>query len=260
MSDAAAAPTPPRLYVATPCYGCVMGTPFLLSILRLQSECAARGIQCTFDFLGHESLVPRARCILAARCLKTCATHLLFIDADISFEPQAVLRLLQHDKDIVTCVYPRKSINWDAVQQRVRAGKGEPLHMAGLEYNLNITEPTADVEDGLVKVLDAATGFMLIRRGVLEKMNEVYHDELHCVNDLPGDRNDPMYPREYVALFQCMIDPHTRRLLSEDYSVCRRAQEAGFEVWCDIASPLCHTGMHVFEGDVRQRFTLTYAA
>ena len=74
----------------------------------------------------------------------------------------------------------------------------------------------------------------------------------------PGDRNDPMYPVEYTALFDCMIDPKTRRSLSEDYAFVRRAQAMGFELWSDLASPLSHTGNYTFEGDIRQRFKLVY--
>ena len=65
---------------------------------------------------------------------------------------------------------------------------------------------------------------------------------------------------EYVALFDCMIDKDTKRYLSEDYSFVRRAQQLGHEIWADIASPLCHVGNYMFEGDLRQRFSMVYAS
>lgn len=254
-----AEPAPTKLYVATPCYGCMMTDTFFLSLSQLQTECHKRGIECFVDFVGNESLVQRARNILAARFLNSSSTHLLFIDADIGFHPDTVFRLLEADKDIVSAIYPKKSWDWEAVRDKLAKGvTQEPVHMLGLDYNMNLAGPTARVENGFVQVLDAATGFMLVRRAALEAMAAKYADTLTCVNDLPGDRDSPGYIKEYVALFDCMIDPDTRRYLSEDYAMNRRAQAMGLETWADLASPLCHVGTHFYEGDLRQRFNLVY--
>lgn len=267
-SPVAAAASPPakrktRLYVATPCYGCMMTTTYLLSLLELQAECVKRGIECFIDFIGNESLVQRARNVFVGRFLKGTSSHLLFIDADIGFRPDAVFRLLDAGKDIATVVYPKKSYDWDAVATKLADPPAtthrEPVHMLGLDYNINLVGQSAQVENGFVRVLDAATGFMLITRETLERMADRYRDELTCVNDLPGNRDDPGYVTEYVAVFDCMIDPETRRYLSEDYSFNRRAQAMGIETWVDLASPLCHVGNYVFEGDLRQRFSMVYA-
>jgi hypothetical protein len=252
------------LYVATPCFGCMVSNPYLVSLMQLQSECSRRSIACHVDMIGNESLVERARNILTARFLKSGASHLLFIDADIAFQPDTVFELLDVDKDIVTAVYPKKSFNWDAIKEKVEQARSlppesrEPLPGMGLDYNINIDGATAKVENGFIKVLDSATGFMMIKRDVLLRMNEKYADTLTCVNDLPGDRDDPMYCKEYVALFDCMIDKVTRRYLSEDYSFCRRAQDIGIEIWASVTRPLCHIGNHIFEGDLRQRFSMVY--
>ena len=244
----------PCLFVATPCYGCVLSTAFLLSLLELEAACKERGVGLALELVGNESLVQRARNLLAAKFLKhPRATHLLFIDADIGFSPEAVFRLLDSGKDIVCGTYPRKSFDWEAVDHKLKRTSDEPVHMMGLDYNLNLDARSTEVRDGFVPVLDAATGFMLITRNVLERMTERYAEELRCVNDLPGDRASPGYVAEYVALFDCMIDPQTRRYLSEDYSFNRRAQAMGIETWADLASPLCHVGNYTYEGDVRRR-------
>lgn len=250
-----------RLYVATPCYGCMMSTKFVMSLVALQGACARRGIQCGVDLMGNESLVPRARNILTGRFRTTDSTHLLFIDADIAFAPEAVMRLLDFDKDIVTGVYPRKSYDWGAISRKLGEKGGAALEhvgMMGLDYNINIQQETVSAENGFVKVLDSATGFMMIKRGVIESMAQKYADSLTCVNDLPGAKDDPTYVHEYVALFDCMIDPDTRRYLSEDFAFVRRAQAVGYDVWADLASPLCHIGTYFYNGDIRQRFRMTY--
>lgn len=251
----------PRLYIATPCFGCMMTTPYMLSVLQLRDECDRRGMECLVDFIGNESLVQRARNIFAARFLRSNATHLLFIDADIGFRPEAVFRLLEANKEIAAAVYPKKAFNWDAVEHKLRdAGpQPEPPHMMGLDYNINIEGSAATVQNGFCKVLDAATGFMLLRRDAVQRLADAYRDTLACVNDLPGDRDSPSYVTEYVAIFDCMIDPSTRRYLSEDYSLNRRAQAVGIETWVDLSTALCHVGNYVYEGDLRQRFTMAYS-
>lgn len=246
---------PIKLYVATPCFGCQMSMVYLASLITLHGALARHGVQVSVDFLGNESLVERARNILVARFLASDATHLLFIDADIGFRPETVLRLLAADKDVTTAVYSKKSFDWDQVQAKLKVGAEEPVHQMGLDFNINIASAKEAVQpDGMIRVLDSATGFMLIKRRVLERMAEHYKDELRCVNDIMGQ---PI--KEYVALFACMIDPDTRRFLSEDYSFCRRYQQLGGEIWADMHSPLAHIGSHVYSGDIRERMTVSVA-
>lgn len=249
----------PKLFIATPCFGCQVSAPYLLSLMQLQALLSREGIDCVSDFVGNESLITRARCVLAAKFLKSDCTHLLFIDADIAFAAESIVQLLGGDKDIMTAIYPKKSFDWDIVAKKVvDAECKEPVEMMGLDYNINLYGDTAKVENGLVEVLDAATGMMLVKRQVLEAMAKHYEKELSCVNDLPGDRNDPGYPKTYVALFDCMIDPVTRRYLSEDYAFSRRAQALGYKVFADLRIALSHVGNYTFRGDLSERMRVTF--
>jgi hypothetical protein len=231
---------------------------YATSLLQLQALCIQRGIEISIDLLGNESLVQRGRNILQARFLKSRATHLLFIDADIAFSASAVVdRLLPADKDIITGVYAKKSIDWNKVKDAVAAKEtqaDEPIESVGLDYNMNISPGENPVVDGTCEVLDSATGFFLVKRHVLEEMWKAYADELWCKNDIQGGTGVD----SYIAVFDCMIDPDSRRYLSEDYAFCRRWQQLGGRVHADISFPLSHIGGHAFVGDVRQRFSWTY--
>ena len=95
--------TPKSLYLGLPCYACMLNNTFMASLIALQALCAQNGIQIYMDFVGNESLIPRARNILIQRFLQTKGfTHFLFIDSDIGFNPESVLRLLKFNKNIVT--------------------------------------------------------------------------------------------------------------------------------------------------------------
>jgi hypothetical protein len=241
-----------HIYLAVPCYNCRMRHEFVTSLMQLQALAIKFGIQLSVEFMGNESLIQRGRSILAGRFLTTPATHLLFIDADIAFNPATVFRLALRDKGIAAAVYPKKNINWSLVRDKQSKGVDEDIRSAGVDFNINVAGETK-IEDGFIRVLDAATGFFMIRRDALEKLNAHYGDELRCENDIPGSKETVP---EYVALFDCFVDPSTRRYLSEDYALCRRAQAIGIEIWADVASPLTHVGMMSFEGHIAQRFEI----
>ena len=122
----------------------------------------------------------------------------------------------------------------------------------GLDFNINIVE-NATVENGFIKVLDSATGMMLIKKEVILAMENHYRESLFDVNDIMGDHHRV---KDYVAIFDCMIDPVTKRYLSEDYAFCRRWQQLGGSIWVDISTPLCHVGNASFDGDIRQRMVM----
>jgi hypothetical protein len=263
-------PTPRKvgLYVAAPCFGCVLNNHFVQSLLSLQVSCMREGVDCFVDMIGNESLVQRARNILTARFLKSKHTHLVFIDSDIGFDPDSVLKLVKFTEDrraagedtIATAIYPKKMVNWDAVAAKTRAGDPEPLYQAGLDFNINVVAGAGQPLGTFVEVLDAATGFMCAPREVLERMAVYFASTLSCVNDISmGPPDDPRYVGEYVAVFDCMIDPVTRRYLSEDYAFCRRWQQMGGKIYADVSVPLVHVGNHVYEGDIRRRLRVVYA-
>jgi hypothetical protein len=234
-----------------------MSASFVACLLQLQGECMRRGISMACQLLGNESLVQRARNILIEQFHQSEAEFLLFLDADLAFSPSQIIdRLLpfarKHPEAVVTGVYPKKMYDWS----RVNKTSKEPLHSQTVDFNINIIDKDAKIEDGFVKVLDSATGCMMIPRGVVTKMKEHFHDELNCVNDI----NPGKHPvKEYVAIMDTMIDSVSKRYLSEDYAFCRRFQQLGGEIFVDIASGMCHIGTHSYEGDIRERFMVSMA-
>ena len=208
---------------------------------------------------ANESLVSRARCHMVAYMMANpAATHLMFIDADINFDCVDILHMLQHDKDIIVGAYPKKDLNWNMIKNGVKLDNDvtlEQMKGLGANYALNFdwnfnseNKRSLKLEKGLIKLKDAATGFMLIKREVIMKMIESY-PELYFNNDLDLS---PEFEKWTYLLFDCMHEPETKRYLSEDYAFCRRWQALGGEVWLDPLVSLDHVGHYTFHGNIGQ--------
>jgi len=240
------------LFVSTPCYGGICLQAYAESMLRLQRTCAANGIQMMLDTTENESLVHRARNLAVARFYQKCtqATHFLFIDADIHFDPESVIRLIKADHDVSVACYPKKCVMWDQAEAHVKSGdSGKDLARVASSLVMNFKYGNTPIREGFAEVLDGPTGFMLIKRDVFTKMH-AHYPELKCVNDHQNKDLD-----EYIAVFDCMIDPVSRRYLSEDYAFCRRWQQMGGQIFADVMTTLGHVGNIRFFGKLEDRLT-----
>jgi hypothetical protein len=177
-------------------------------------------------------------------------THLFWIDADIGFSAQAAFRLLLSGYDIAAGVYPLKRENWPA--EGVPAGTTQQQFEATFtRYTVNAkaSELTSQVElevqpDGFMKMTEAPTGFMVIKRAVFERLMASYPD-LNYVPDSIGEADQGLHYR----FFDVMVDPETRRYLSEDYGFCRLWSGLGESIYIDANSNLSHQGAKMYRGD-----------
>ena len=237
-----------KLFLSTPCYGGQCLEKYATSVIKLQIELIKEGIQLMLDTTENESLVHRARNVAVGRFLqKTDADVFMFIDADVEFTADAVVRLVKSPHDVSVAVYPKKVVMWDQVKKAVEQGDERNMAMLSSSLVANIGAHKRTVEDGFVELLDGPTGFMAIKRGAFEKLEEKF-PELNCKNDHQNRDFD-----EYCAVFDCMIDPESRRYLSEDYAFCRRWQQCGGRIFADINTTLGHVGNLPFSGCLNDR-------
>ena len=237
-----------KLFLSTPCYGGQCLEKYATSVIKLQIELIKEGIQLMLDTTENESLVHRARNVAVGRFLqKTDADVFMFIDADVEFTADAVVRLVKSPHDVSVAVYPKKVVMWDQVRKAVEQGDERNMAMLSSSLVANIGAAKRTVEDGFVELLDGPTGFMAIKRGAFEKLEEKF-PELNCKNDHQNRDFD-----EYCAVFDCMIDPESRRYLSEDYAFCRRWQQCDGKIYADINTTLGHVGNLPFSGCLNDR-------
>ena len=161
-----------HLVVATPCFGGQVSTLYVNSIFALQRAVRSlSNVRLKIELRDGDALITRARANLMTSFLDDpTATHLLFIDADIGFTPDQVFRLIESAADVVAGVYPIKRVNWEKAQRAFAAGRPN-VPAASLDYVLEINDPDhVAVVNGFTRVRYAGTGFLMIRRGALEKM------------------------------------------------------------------------------------------
>lgn len=197
----------------TPCYGGMVTAAHFNSCLKLKAELMTTGLDHGWLVGTNESLVTRARNEMTLGFLKSEFSHQMWLDADIEFTPDDVAKVWNMDADIGVGVYAMKRPD----KQWFAAWKDGAL------------VKDLDQYDGPIDVDYAGTGFMLIKREVIEtlaKTAETYEG--------PDGRVPALY----------MTPIHNDGFESEDYHFCRKAREAGFKVMMDPSVRLGHYGQY----------------
>ena len=252
-----------RLYLGMPMYGGMLSENTMHGVLGLQAWSMNEGVGLKVQTMGNESLITRARNTIVSMFLDDkdyIGTHLLFIDADIGFVPQNIERLIRADKDIVCGIYPRKCIHWDKIRGVLKENpnvSNEELEYRSLGYNLNFKDPyNIKIQEGLCEVLEAATGMMLIKRDVFDKMKKAYPERKYISDQIVNGqqwRSDNCYDLFGVGKIDWDKD---QRYLSEDYYFSRLWSKIGGKIYADVSAPLTHQGNMHFKGHVGAIFSI----
>ena len=243
-----------KLFLSTPCYGGLCLEPYMTSVIRLQILMIREGFQLFIDTTENESLVHRARNVSVGRYMqKTDADYFMFIDADVHFDPESVIRLLKSGHDISVACYPKKTVMWEQAAESIKNGDDRNPSMMASSLVVNFGAKNRPIVNGFIEILDGPTGFMMITRDVFKRMEGKF-PELWCKNDHQNRDFD-----DYHACFDCMIDPVSRRYLSEDYAFCRRWQQMDGKIWADVNTTLGHVGNLPFQACMEDRLKLKVA-
>jgi hypothetical protein len=212
-----------RVHICMPCYGGMLTESTFMSYIKWANTCRQLGIDWTMETMTNESLISRARNTLTAKFLHNKeSTHLMFVDADIGWEPWHLLVMLNAQKDVIGGLYPMKSLP--------------------VKWCVNGFDGAEVSEDGtLQEVSKTGTGFMLIKRDVFEKLN-AHPATKPFINDigLPAELNPHMKTYFDTAVRE-------NRYYSEDWTFCENWRDIGGKVWVDKRVLLKHTGTYVFD-------------
>ena len=225
---------------------------YMMSTINLMLLCRQKDIRLGMRSIWFESLISRARNASVAFMLEKDYSHLLFVDTDISFSAYDVLRLLDADEDVTVGVYSKKYINNQKVQH-MAAHTGFPQNWRPLvgDFSTEINNENLKKAktQNLVEAEYAATGFMLIKRECIEKIIKARPD-IKYINDIDGymDAGDNFYD-----IFQCRVNPETKKYESEDYGFCKLWKSLGGKINVIPDISLNHRGFNNFEGNLKQQ-------
>lgn len=259
--------TNPFIIIMTPCYGSVCYVNYLFCLINTIELLKEFKIRYMIEICKNDSLVSRARNNLIAKAMhKEDATHFLFIDADITWDPLDVIKLMISDKSLVGGVYPLKKYNWNnllvnpkdpndkdpiksIIQRKEKSqlgknyGDNEMIQHNLLNYNINYLTNNLEINNNLAAVRHIATGFMMIKRNTIEKLIEAFPSTKYTddVGFLEGDENKYAY-----ALFDCGVEEG--HYFSEDWLFCDRWMKMGGNIYIDVSINLKHTGIEDYNG------------
>ena len=214
-----------KIFFGIPAYDHKVSLKQAISLMRFAQQAPQHGIEITMGSICGCSVVSRARNLLVQDFLESDATELMFIDSDINFQPEDIIRLMA----------------W-VTEDNIDIAAGIPCaRKAEKTYIVKLDEDEKGVTMngmGLVRAQRVATAFMMIKRKVIEDLVKD-NPEWHYWDERTG--------RSMSAIFDFAVKDNS--YVGEDYLFCDRARAAGFQVWVDPTIKLGHMGVQEYEGD-----------
>lgn len=239
-----------KLAILTPMYGAGCMSNYCVSMVDLARKLTEASILFDFFTLSNDSLVQRARNILVHRARNDpSTTHILFVDADIGFHADDVLKMLTLDRDIVVGAYSRKSIEWDKVRRAIKEDKPDIENYAASTFVLGL-EGIVDIatvrNQHLLEIKRAGTGFLLVKKSVFDLLEQSphtirYKNSMSILSDQHVKNGEKI-----TAFFHCPIDLIEDDLISEDYYFFDSWRRIGGKLYLAPWIRLTHWGTHSF--------------
>jgi hypothetical protein len=245
-----------KILIATPAYGEMFYTPYVQSLYRLTRLMDHKKWASDFCSVSYSDIAESRNILLTYWYEKTDASHLLFIDADMGFEPQLISDMIAFDKPVVGVIYPKKTINLNRVSELTHTGQSARQAIAN-SHDFVVRRPLRSfAQNGFVQVEGCGTGIFLIQRAcinvMLQKMPELIDVEatkpIRRIPDIKihtGEKTTDAFNRFIRAFDYIVVD---RQRLTEDYSFCYRWRHyCGGEVWANGNYEIVHIGAHRFK-------------
>ena len=237
------------IFVGTPVHSEV-SIHYLQACLDFQKYCLNHRIPISFNIM-KSSLVTQGRNLCVSGFMESNHTHLLFVDSDIDFQAQSVLKMVGADKDVISVPYPLKQIMWDKGWERISKGSiknAKDLKFKGLyTYPMKVAdEKNIRIKDGVIEVEHSPTGCMLIKRSVIERMIEAYpNTEIIQKTVINGELMNRPY---FYNLFDTEYDPIEQTYTGEDFAFCKKWKKIGGKCYALITDRISHVGEHQYRG------------
>lgn len=235
-----------KIMLATPMYGGKVMGNYELAMAATMRWAGMLGLMVKPEHLFGATYVELGRNYLANQFWNSGFTHLIFLDADQGWIANNLLELVlctaNPGMDIVAGLYPRRKINWPAVERAVKAGIPANMlsHCSG-DFPIHALKDH-DIEIGTnpQKVLTMPTGFMCITRRALD----IY------VKAFPERKTTPGNPGHFgIEFFRAGVQQveESRGFDTEDNLFCKDMLGLGIHTWFCPWMNVSHFGEQLFE-------------
>jgi hypothetical protein len=225
------------IMIGTPMFASQCGMYFNNTIIRFVSGMSAKGHRIEFMDIGNESLIQRARNNLTAMFWSHPIKfdHLIWWDADVSLAPEHLERLLLNGKDVT----------------------GAPIRLKDKFKKRFSVTPMYDkdgkpIKEGtLFRAYYMATGLMVLSRKAVGDLIEIAkkNDDIYTNkhNTMKVENSKFIYDAFQVGINDKSLPYSERNYLSEDYDICKKLTDLGYEIWVDESIPTSHQGVMNFD-------------
>ncbi len=231
-----------KVFIGIPSHDGKIHLSTMTGLYAARDMLVSQGHEVLVRTLSHSSLVVTARNHLVDAFLKSGADKLFFLDTDMLFLPEGLVKVVSSEEDVVGAAYAQKTLDWKKVLKAAAEGKEHPVAW-GSPINVRTLEKP-EVRGPLFEVDGLPTGFLSIQRKVILRLLETAPTEGHRTGMcLMGDNK--LLPN----LFRTEVQEG--RFWGEDILFCREARQAGFRVWLDTDVRVGHIGEMVYHVDYR---------
>lgn len=206
-----------KLFIATPAYDGKVHAEYAIALAETLTRLNSQGIAVEFQINCSGSLLAAERNRIVKAFMESDCTHILMIDSDLAWQAMAVIGMILKDVDFVAGVYPARKDNAFLFRPALR------------EDGAII----ANNEKMLLKMDYIPAGFMMIKKSAMQKIIDAHPETAFVPKDtaLPSGH----------ALFNTEV--FEGEFWGEDYFFCRKAREAGIDIWVDPNLQFNHAGV-----------------
>jgi hypothetical protein len=233
--------------ICTPMYGGMATQEYTISLLQIVRALESNGYEAFLVSTSKESLVAKARNMLAHLSLKKeNLKGILFLDADQGVNAEDVLRMIESGKDIIGALVPIKTLNWTQVSNAAITNR-QDLDLYSGSFAFHFLDPDKNDELNISYVDPFEVKY--VGSGIMYVSKKVFTDlESKCKKYINNNLNGKIFSEEVTEYFYTRVVEETKELLSEDYNLCALWRESGNSVWAAPWVRNVHVGPHAFSG------------
>lgn len=227
-----------RVFIATPTVAGTVTTAFAQALIAAIMAAQKAGWSFRQAFFDGADVTTARNALANVFYEDQSCTHLLFIDADMGADIDIFARLFDFGAAFAGIICTERSLDIDVLMEEARKGTTRERATA-LASRFVVSLPTGGVEfqKGFCKVDAIGFGCVLIRRDVFDALI----DKAVVKKAPSGKLKSRGFTDELYDFFSELTRNDGTRI-SEDYSFCVRARQAGTELWGFGARGMSHVG------------------